>query len=566
MAITDTIKKLFEYRESISDIIRLKDIEIPENTKLKNIPQFINELEKKEHIEKEEEWSEEFQEQCVAESLMNYIEERSLWNGHVDADGLREIGWTDEDIDYFQRNGVDWMEEDDDKYLVSDYEKELYKTHAIRVVSSKTEGAATYTTALINNNDPQVVEWRNNIKWLPKFTTSTMPTTLNFRNFRELIGCPYFDFTKTTNPSYLFARCDKLKCVPPITFTTGATATWNGEYMFYECASIKTIPTTINWEKCNKMSYIFGDCLNILYLPEFNIPNVTNMSNTFTNCQKVIGISNIVTSTKLTITDSCFAGCRSILTVPMFETSNCASMKNMISNCQSLYNIPCYNTSKNTTFETFFRNCSNLLACPELNFNGGVVTYSGMFMGCEKLISLPKNMNFSICTNISSMCYRCLAITEFPYKLNLNNTATNASEGIKSYGNCFYYCTNLRKLEVGLFSHTSTSATDGTLLSFCPFMEEINVDDFDGQKGNFLANSDLFRVMTIGGELKGISQSLNLSAMRKLPRKSMLHIINSIEDVSDAGYIPTLQFGTEALRNLTTEDKLIATNKGWKLA
>ena len=220
MAITDTIRKLFEYRENISNMIRLKDIDIPENTKLKNIPQFINELEKKEHIEEEEEWSEDFQEQCVAESLMNYIEERSLWNGHVDVDGLKEIGWTDEDIEYFQQNGVDWMEDDDSKYLVSDYEKELYRTHAIRVVSSKTEGAATYTSALINNNDPQVVEWRNNIRWMPKFTTATMPSVISFRNFRELIGCPYFDFTKTTNPSYLFARCDKLRCIPPITFVT----------------------------------------------------------------------------------------------------------------------------------------------------------------------------------------------------------------------------------------------------------------------------------------------------------------------------------------------------------
>ena len=28
------------------------------------------------------------------------------WSGHADAEGLRAIGWTDEDIEYYQQNGV----------------------------------------------------------------------------------------------------------------------------------------------------------------------------------------------------------------------------------------------------------------------------------------------------------------------------------------------------------------------------------------------------------------------------------------------------------------------------
>ena len=566
MAIADKLEKLFEYRENISDLIRLKGIDIPENTKLKNIPLYLNQLEKPEKEKGEPEWSENFQNQCVADSLANYIEDRARWTGHVDADGLREIGWTEDDIEYFQANGVDWMAEDDDEYIVSDYEKELYRTNAIRVVSSKTEGAATYTSTLISNNDPKVVEWRNTIKWMPKFTTAVMPATINFRNFREMIGCPTFDFSKTTNASYMFARCDKLRCIPPISFTTGATATWNGEYMFYECAKIKTIPTSLNWEKCNKIAYTFGDCADLLYLPELNLPNITSLNNTFTNCQKLIGISNITTSTKLTNTDSVFAGCRSLLTAPLFDTSNCTSMKNMFSNCQSIYNIPLYNTGKNVIFETFFRNCSNLLSCPPLDFNGGVTTYSNMFTGCEKITNLPETMNFDSCTSVANMCYRCLKLIEVPFKLDFNNTAATPSEGIKSYANCFYGCTSLKKLDIGVFFHTSSNASSGGLFEFCPFIEEINVDDLKGGKGNVLASTDLFRVVKIGGELKGISQSVNLGQMRKLSYNAMMNVINALEDVNGADYVPTLTFGAEALRNLTVDDKLIATNKGWKLA
>lgn len=566
MAITDTIKKLFEYRENISNIIRLKDIDIPENTMLRNIPQYINELEKKEHIEAQDTWTQEFQDQCVAESLANLLHERSLWNGHVDADGLREIGWTEDDIDYFQSNGVDWNKEDDDLYLVSDYEKELYRTHAIRVVTSKTEGAATYTSALITNNDPQVVEWRNTIKWMPKFTTDAMPTTINFRNFKELIGCPTFDFSKTTNPSYMFARCDKLRCIPPISFVSTGTSTWNGEYMFYECAKIKSIPSSINWEKCNKATYVFGDCLNLLFLPEMDLSNITSLNNTFTNCLKLISISQITTSNKLTNTADAFAGCRGMLTVPLFETNSVTTMQNMFGNCQSLFNIPTYNTNSNTTFNNFFKNCTHLLSCPNFNFTNKITTYADMFIGCEKLIQIPSNFNFESCTNISEMFYRCLSLTEIPIKFNLNNTATTPAEGIKSYNNCIYQCSNLKKVDIGLFKHTATNVGSGGFITYCPFIEEINVDDVGGGQGNPLASADLFQVVRIGGELKGINKSLNISVMRKLPREAMLKIINAVEDVTGTGTTPTLTFGTEALRNLTAEEKLIATNKGWKLA
>ena len=48
------------------------------------------------------------------------------WTGHADAEGLKAIGWTDEDIAYYQANGVNWNEEDDQYHLVSDDNKALY--------------------------------------------------------------------------------------------------------------------------------------------------------------------------------------------------------------------------------------------------------------------------------------------------------------------------------------------------------------------------------------------------------------------------------------------------------
>lgn len=46
------------------------------------------------------------------------------WTGHADVEGLKEIGWDDEDIEYFQKYGIYWDEEFDWVYKVGDYEKQ----------------------------------------------------------------------------------------------------------------------------------------------------------------------------------------------------------------------------------------------------------------------------------------------------------------------------------------------------------------------------------------------------------------------------------------------------------
>lgn len=559
MGLIENIEKLYTYRDNIADTIRIKGIDVPNGVKLKDIPQYIKMLINPDQKEYHPVWEQEFQDSCMAVSLANYLEERSKWTGHVDRVGLREIGWTEDDIDYFQQNGVDWMAEDDDKYLVSDYEKEIYKTNAI-----KTDGTTpTYTNTLLMDNDSKIIEWRNNIKWMPKFQTTTLPQAISFRNFIKMIGCPSFDFSNTTDPSFLFSRCFELRCIPPITFST--TSTWNGHSLFFVCSKIKTIPDTINWENCSNLEYAFGDCTEALYIPEINVPIVENIDNIFTNCQKLIGVS-IKTSNALNTCSNAFTDCRSLLTAPFFNTSNCTKMNNMFSNCTSLYNVPLYDTSKNVTFSSFFRNCSSLLTCPEFNFNGGVTTYNSMFMGCENLKAIPNSMNFDVCTDVASMCYRCSKITEFQHKLNLNSSANSAAQGIKNFSNCLYGCTSLKKLNIGLYYAKSTD-----FLDLCTDIEEINIDDFSNRRSflpssgtNLLTSGDLFSVTKIGGELKGMKTSFDMSRMRKLPKESLIYVFEKLEKLN--GRTRTLTIGSEAMRNLTLEEKAIVTDKGWILA
>ena len=116
---------------------------------------------------------------------------RPKWTGHADAEGLRAIGWTDEDIAYYQENGVNWNEEDDEYHKVTDDNKALYGV-------------------LTANN---IVLYRDRIVYLPKIDTSTM-TDMNsmFYYCYSLVAIPQLDTQNVTNMGNMFSNCSSLTC------------------------------------------------------------------------------------------------------------------------------------------------------------------------------------------------------------------------------------------------------------------------------------------------------------------------------------------------------------------
>ena len=108
---------------------------------------------------------------------------RPNYTGHADAEGLRAIGWTDEDIAYYQENGVNWNAEDDQYHLVSDDNKALY-------------GVLTATN---------ITTYRDRIVYLPKIDTSKVTTMYSmFSSCRSLVSIPQLDTSNVTNMSRMF--------------------------------------------------------------------------------------------------------------------------------------------------------------------------------------------------------------------------------------------------------------------------------------------------------------------------------------------------------------------------
>ena len=180
------------------------------------------------------------------------------WTGHADAEGLRAIGWTDEDIAYYQENGVNWNEEDDEYHKVTDDNKALYGVLTASNIST----------------------YKDRIVYLPKIDTSSVTSMSNMFNYcYSLTAIPQLDTSRVTSMSYMFNCCYSLTTIPQLD-TSRVT---DMSYMFYNCPSLTAIPQ-LDTSGVTSMSYMFNYCYSLTTIPQLDTSRVTDMSNMFYNC------------------------------------------------------------------------------------------------------------------------------------------------------------------------------------------------------------------------------------------------------------------------------------------
>ena len=182
----------------------------------------------------------------------------SKWTGHADAEGLRAIGWTDEDIAYYQEHGVNWNEEDDEYHKVTDDNKALYGVLTASNIST----------------------YKDRVVYLPKIDTSNV-TDMNymFSECRSLVSIPHLDTQNVTNMNSMFQYCLSLVSIPQLD-TSNVT---DMSYMFQYCYSLVSIPL-LDTQKVTSMSNMFYNCFSLVSIPRLDTAKVTNMSNMFYYC------------------------------------------------------------------------------------------------------------------------------------------------------------------------------------------------------------------------------------------------------------------------------------------
>lgn len=135
------------------------------------------------------------------------------WTGHADVEGLKAIGWTDEDIAYYQATGVNWNEEDDEYHKVTDDNKALYGVLTASNIST----------------------YKDRIVYLPKIDTSEVTSMVyKFGTCYALKAIPMLDTSNVTNMSSMFNLCKDIIAIPMLD-TSNVT---DMSYLFSSCSSL----------------------------------------------------------------------------------------------------------------------------------------------------------------------------------------------------------------------------------------------------------------------------------------------------------------------------------------
>ena len=266
--------------------------------------------------------------------------ERPTWTGHADVEGLKAIGWTDEDIAYYQANGVNWNEEDDEYHLITDDNKALYGVLTANNISS----------------------YKSRIVYLPKIDTS-----------------------KVTNMSYMFQQCYSLVAIPQLD-TANVT---NMSYMFYYCYSLVSVPL-LDTSKVTNMSYMFYNCCSLVSVPLLDTSKVTNMSYMFYYCYSLVSVPLLDTS-KVANMSYMFHSCYSLVSVPLLDTSSVTTMSKMFHNCCSLVSVPLLDTSKVTNVSSMFNNCFSLKTSDISGLTKELSLSSSALLSKESLLYIIEN-------------------------------------------------------------------------------------------------------------------------------------------------------------------------------
>ena len=199
------------------------------------------------------------------------------WTGHADAEGLKAIGWTDEDIAYYQENGVNWNEEDDEYHKVTDDNKALY-------------GVLTASN---------ISKYKDRIVYLPKIDTSGKTSMYRmFFNCSSLTAIPMLDTSNVTSMQQMFYNCYSLTAIPMLD-TSNVTYM---NHMFNGCRSLTAIPM-LDTSNVTDMYQMFYDCYSLTHANLKNVKLACDLSaaNLLTKSSLLYLINNEAAESAITI-------------------------------------------------------------------------------------------------------------------------------------------------------------------------------------------------------------------------------------------------------------------------
>lgn len=390
------------------------------------------------------------------------------YDGSVDKDGLRGLGWDSASIAYFEDNTphYDWQ---DDQYIVNraraiiaDITKENLASHKYEITycpmfdTTGVQDMNHYFGKVYDNEpDPQLVA-------LPRIDTKdVMYAEGMFKGCKHLMAVPQFDFSKLETASFMFDGCERLQRIP-----------------------------VLDMPRLYDIAGMFRGCRSLKDIPYFDTTNVTSF-------------------------ESLFDGCRSLQEVPALNTANANYLYRMFYGCDMLERVPDFEIYNVYNTDSMFYGCRSLQEAPVLNMSS-VNNAHSMFSGCYNMTYVPEYELFNV-TDASYMFNGCTAIANNFY-LHLNSI-TNATS-------MFNGCANVHNIE--LYKYDYNSVNWSRAFAGCTSLESLYID-YIGEGSNTdrmfgttaLPNLSDLRIDYIGADL-------DLSNLTSLSIESVKYILANL--------------------------------------
>lgn len=456
--------------------------------------------------------------------------------GSYDREGLKKIGWTDADIDYYNKHGVQWTASENDYYKLTDED--------LKGVQYSKEAFVRFVEKNYNFRGNETSNWTNLIA-LPVPKNELTSSQLLFDNCYCLTTIPMLNTSKISQ--FRFQNCTSLREIPLID-TSKATSMWQ---MFSGCYSLQRIPL-LNTTNVTSMYHMFDNCYSLKDIPNFNTSKVTNMCGMFSNCTALRNIPNFDTSNVTDMSDMFkYSG---LIIAPALNTSSVINMDGMFYSCYNLTtaDLQGYNVSNVTNMKGMFSGCRNLRIFNIQGWDTSKVTnMSNMFNGCPYGGSLRptfniSGLNTSNVRNMSSMFSNQTSFgnTEYILDFNTSNVTDISYMFNSSYG-------NLIQMKNADFSKVTNCN------GFAGSVKSIKLNDHHNLGEAFLT--------TVSANY--YNYRFQLERQTSTPKENLIEIIEGLYDIKTKGVKPQqLILGSTNLAKLTSEEIAIATDKGWTVS
>lgn len=302
----------------------------------------------------------------------------SYYDGGIDVEGLRALGWSDESIGMLRDNTPHYSWENSE-YVVSDANKALYGVVTKDNVNSYKDNPDMVFLPYFEPNYGINLNSFKYVKAIP--SVEKQVTFVDCSDAISLETFPVIDTSKAT--SITFNGCTSLKNIPLL---DTSAVDYSMNLMFSGCSSLHSIPL-INTSKIGSINHMFYDCSSLQSIPLLDTSNVMHMQWVFANCISLTTIPQLITK-RVSNMPSLFYECRSLQSIPLLDTSNVTNISSSFYNCTSLTTIPQLNTSKVSNASSMFSGCTKLQSLPLLDF--GNVTNISSFFGYGNITTLTE--------------------------------------------------------------------------------------------------------------------------------------------------------------------------------